>query len=202
MHTKIRAMDKMLINNNNFKFFFQEYFEPVFQFARKYTENDAIARDFTQDAFIKLYEKRKDFDVIEKAKSFLYTTTRNLCLNHLKHKKIEHQYFQEVKIEDEEAEEQFYLEEVTYQETLRILRAAIDQLPPQTREVILVSLDGKNNNEIAETLDISVNTVKTLKKNAYKSLRESLGSRNLYILLFLLKNNLIIRLCTCYIRNY
>ena len=99
MHTKIRAMDKMLINNNNFKFFFQEYFEPVFQFARKYTENDAIARDFTQDAFIKLYERRKDFEVIEKAKSFLYTTTRNLCLNHLKHKKIEHQYFQEVKIE-------------------------------------------------------------------------------------------------------
>ena len=187
MHTKIRAMDKMLINTNNFKFFFQEYFEPVFQFARKYTENDAIARDFTQDAFIKLYEKRKDFDAIEKAKSFLYTTTRNLCLNYLKHKKIELQYFQEVKIEDEEAEEQFYLEEVTYQETLRILRTAIDQLPPQTREVILVSLDGKNNNEIAETLDISVNTVKTLKKNAYKSLRESLGSRNLYILLFLLR---------------
>lgn len=180
-------MDKMLINTNNFKFFFQEYFEPVFQFARKYTENDAIARDFTQDAFIKLYEKRKDFDVIEKAKSFLYTTTRNLCLNYLKHKKIELQYFQEIKIEDEEAEEQFYLEEVTYQETLRILRAAIDQHPPQTREVILVSLDGKNNNEIAETLDISVNTVKTLKKNAYKSLRESLGSRNLYILLFLLR---------------
>ena len=125
---------------------------------------------------------------MEKAKSFLYTTTRNLCLNHLKHKKIEHQYIQAIKIEEEEAEEQFYLEEVTYQETHRILRAAIDQLPPQTREVILVSLDGKNNNEIAETLDISVNTVKTLKKNAYKFLRESLGSRNLYILLFLLKN--------------
>ena len=109
-------------------------------------------------------------------------------MNHLKHKKIEHQYFQSIKIEDEEAEELFYLEEVTYQETLRILRAAIAQLPPQTREVILVSLDGKNNNEIAETLDISINTVKTLKKNAYKFLRESLGSRNLYILLFLLKN--------------
>ncbi len=52
-------MDKMLIINNNFKFFFQEYFEPVFQFARKYTGNDAIARDLTQDAFIKLYENAK-----------------------------------------------------------------------------------------------------------------------------------------------
>lgn len=185
---KLRAMDKMLINNNNFKLLFQKYFEPVFQFARKYTGNDAIARDITQETFIKLYERRKDFDAIEKAKSFLYTTTRNLCLNHLKHQKIEEQYFKEAKIEDEEAEEQFYLEEVTYQETLRILRTAIDQLPPQTREIILVSLDGKNNNEIAETLAISVNTVKTLKKNAYKFLRESLGSRNLYILLFLLKN--------------
>ncbi|MFR1241669.1 MAG: RNA polymerase sigma factor [Butyricimonas faecihominis] len=66
MRIKTRAMDKMLINNNNFKFFFQEYFEPVFQFARKYTGNDAIARDLTQDAFIKLYERRKDFDVLKK----------------------------------------------------------------------------------------------------------------------------------------
>lgn len=189
MHTrKQRVVDKMLINNNSFKSFFQEYFEPVFQFARKYTADEAIARDIAQDSFIKLYERRADFDVMEKAKSFVYITARNLCLDHLKHKKIEHQYAQNIKIEGEEAEEQFFLEEVTYQETLRILRAAIDQLPPQTREVILVSLDGKNNNEIAETLDISVNTVKTLKKNAYKSLREILGKHYLFILLLLFEN--------------
>ena len=60
MHIKTRAMDKMLINNNNFKFFFQEYFEPVFQFARKYTGNDAIARDLTQDAFIKIFPLHGD----------------------------------------------------------------------------------------------------------------------------------------------
>ena len=178
----------MLINNNSFKFFFQEYFEPVFQFAQKYTEDEAIARDIAQDSFIKLYERRANFDAMEKAKSFVYTTARNLCLDYLKHKKIEHQYAESVKTEGEETEEQFFMEEVTYQETLRILRAAIDELPPQTREVILVSLDGKNNNEIAESLKISVNTVKTLKKNAYKSLRETLGKHSLYILLLLFEN--------------
>lgn len=84
----------MFTNSTSFKFFFKEYFEPVFQFARKYTEEEASARDITQDAFIKLYERRTDFDSMEKAKSFVYTTTRNLCLNHLKHKKIEFQYVQ------------------------------------------------------------------------------------------------------------
>ena len=178
----------MLTNSNNFKSFFQEYFEPIFQFSQKYTEDEAIARDIAQDAFIRLYERRAEFHVMEKARSFVYTTARNLCLDHLRHKKIEHQYAQSFRIEEEEAEEQFFLEEVTYQETLRILRAAIDQLPPQTREVILISLDGKSNNEIAETLAISVNTVKTLKKNAYKSLRETLGSHHSFILLLLLEH--------------
>lgn len=188
MSVKTQVVDKMLTNRNNFKFFFQEYFEPVFQFARKYTEDEDTARDIAQDAFIRLYERRADFDAMEKAKSFVYITARNLCLDHLKHRKIEHQYAQIIKTEEEEAEEQFYLEEVTYQETLRILRAAINQLPPQTREVILGSLDGKNNNEIAETLGISVNSVKTLKKNAYKSLREILGKHYLLILLLLFEN--------------
>ena len=73
-------MDKMLINNNNFKFFFQEDFEPVFQFARKYTEMMPLFEDLKHDAFIKLYERRKDFDDMEKSKIFPYTATRNLLL--------------------------------------------------------------------------------------------------------------------------
>lgn len=77
----------MLTNSQGFKRFFELYFEPVYRFVRKYTEEDAIARDITQDTFIRLYERRRDFDVPEKAKSFIYITARNLCLDHLKHQK-------------------------------------------------------------------------------------------------------------------
>ena len=77
-------------------------------------------------------------------------------------------------------------EEVTYQETLRVLYNAIDKLPPQTKEIILIGLDGKDNNEIAATLNISVNTVKTLKKNAYKTLRELLVDHKAMLLLVIL----------------
>ena len=84
----------MLTNSQGFKRFFELNFEPVYRFVRKYTEEDAIARDITQDTFIRLYERRRDFDVPEKAKSFIYITARNLCLDHLKHQKIKQQYHQ------------------------------------------------------------------------------------------------------------
>ena len=51
----------MLTNSQGFKRFFELYFEPVYRFVRKYTEEDAIARDITQDTFIRLYERRRDF---------------------------------------------------------------------------------------------------------------------------------------------
>ena len=92
LHWKIKACKSQKNNQKcifakTFKRFFELYFEPVYRFVRKYTEEDAIARDITQDTFIRLYERRRDFDVPEKAKSFIYITARNLCLDHLKHQK-------------------------------------------------------------------------------------------------------------------
>lgn len=141
----------MLTNSQGFKRFFELYFEPVYRFVRKYTEEDAIARDITQDTFIRLYERRRDFDVPEKAKSFIYITARNLCLDHLKHQKIKQQYQQTQSVS--KAEDPDFLHEITYQETLRILHQAIDTLPPQTRKIILLGLNGKNNNEIARNTE-------------------------------------------------
>ena len=130
----------MLTNSQGFKRFFELYFEPVYRFVRKYTEEDAIARDITQDTFIRLSERRRDFDVPEKAKSFIYITARNLCLDHLKHQKIKQQYQQTQSVS--KAEDPDFLHEITYQETLRILHQAIDTLPPQTRKIILLGLNG------------------------------------------------------------
>ena len=55
-----------------------------------------------------------------------------------------------------------------------MLYAAIDQLPPQTRKVILLNLEGKTNPEVAEELGISVNTVKCLKKVGLRDIKRGL----------------------------
>ena len=79
-----------------------------------------------------------------------------------------------------------FLHEVTRDETIRILRYAIRQLPSRSREIILLNMDGKNNVEVAETLNISLNTVKSLKKTAYVVLRKILSKEYITLLICLL----------------
>jgi RNA polymerase sigma-70 factor (ECF subfamily) len=169
----------MLTSNDEFKLFFQEHFEPLYRFARKYTGDAEIARDMAQESFTRLYERRAAFDSWEKARSFLYTATRNGCLDHLKHLKTRRRY-----LPDDSDDDTGFLHEVTYQETSRLLHAAIARLPPRGRAVILHSMNGKNNDEIATAMQVSVNTVKTLKKGAYATLRALL--RNALLLLLTL----------------
>jgi RNA polymerase sigma-70 factor (ECF subfamily) len=163
--------DIMWTDNNEFKLFFQEYLGPVTRFARHFTGDADVARDIAQDAFIRLHERRDAFDSVEKAKSFLYVATRNACLDHLKHRRIMQEYQRERPSPREEAA---FLHEITYQETFRLLHDAIAHLSPRSRAIILHGMNGKNNAEIAEAMQISINTVKTLKKSAYATLREML----------------------------
>ena len=56
-------------------------------------------------------------------------------------------------------------------------------MPPQTRQVIQLSLDGLKNSEIAERLGVAESSVHTLKKIAYKKLRVML--KDYYYLVFM-----------------
>lgn len=54
--------------------------------------------------------------------------------------------------------------EIIEQETFRIVRKAVEELPTQMRNIILYSMKGLKNNEIADKLQISEGTVHKLKK--------------------------------------
>ena len=80
----------------------------------------------------------------------------------------------------------YYIQE----ETIRLIYEAIESLPENCKNIIDLSLKGLKNDAIAETLKISVNTVKTHKKTAYKILRIKLKDiLPLAILLFDILNN-------------
>ena len=166
-----------------FRKFFDEFFPAVYALLCKYTEDSDLARDLTQEAFVKVYECRQEFETLDNAKAFLYTVARRLYFNHYNHVKVCERAFS---FREEEKWEKSWLEEVTATETIRILYAAIDKLAPQTRKIILLNLQGMNNNEVAEELGISVNTVKSMKKSAYQLLRKYLDKEYLWVLLLLI----------------
>ena len=103
-----------------------------------------------------------------------------MALNELKHDAIVARYVQKGMLESEE----YLRDNVIEEEVYAIIYKAIDELAPQSRKVILLSLQELSNGEIAEKLGISVNSVRTLKQNAYKKLKGLL--KEYFYFLFLL----------------
>lgn len=172
-----------IVSHKEFKAFFETFFIPVYTLIQRYTGERELSRDFTQEAFVRVFEHWGEFETEENAKAFLYTVARRIYLDHCKHQKIENQY--QNRVNEENTEEYDFLKEVTQQEVSRILYDAVDKLPSQTRSIILLNLKGFNNTEVAERLGVSVNTIKSLKKSAYVTLR-TLLSKDLLMILFVL----------------
>lgn len=172
-----------IVSHKEFKAFFETFFIPVYTLMQRYTGERELSRDFTQEAFVRVFEHWGEFETEENAKAFLYTVARRIYLDHCKHQKIENQY--QNRVNEEELEEYDFLKEVTQQEVSRILYDAVDKLPSQTRSIILLNLKGFNNTEVAERLGVSVDTIKSLKKSAYVTLR-TLLSKDLLMILFVL----------------
>lgn len=89
--------------------------------------------------------------------------------------------------ENEKEREEFFEIETLREDVYRLLDQAIQLLPERTREILLLKLQGLKNQEIADQLHISVNSVNTLKANAYKVLRDQLHDQYFLSLLFFLK---------------
>jgi RNA polymerase sigma-70 factor (ECF subfamily) len=176
--TKLRNGDP-----GELKCLFESFYPSVCVFVIKFIKNRNVAEDIAQDAFLQYWKIRNDFTSIQQIQAFIYITAKNASINYLKQKKTQENILSS-KLTDQEVSYELLIEEESY----RQLYEAINVLPERSREVINLCLEGKKNNEIAEILEISVNTVKSLKKYAYAELRAKL--RHEAILLLLLNSRL------------
>lgn len=158
------------INKKNvkaFRVFFEDNFANVVIFADKYLDNQEVAADIAQECFIQLWCSDSQFSSIEGMRGFIYTVARNLSLNHIKHEHIVADWENHNFIENP----LFTRDNLIEQETYHLIYEAINRLAKQSKRIILLSLRGYSNQEIADMMNISINTVRTLKQNAYKKLR-------------------------------
>ena len=84
-----------------------------------------------------------------------------------------------------EKQDVIFKEFVIEEETIALLHASIERLPPQISKIMKYVLQGRSNVEVAQEMGISVNTVKTLKYNAMKTLKEELKELY-YVFVFIL----------------
>ena len=93
-------------------------------------------------------------------------------MNHIRHQRIASKYADSVqKTQGELESTTYYVDAVIQEEASRMVYEEILKLSEVGRQVMLLALEGFSNDEIAEKLGISVNTVRTHKARAYQYLR-------------------------------
>lgn len=163
------------------KDFYTENFSHYLMFACNFIPDEDLSKDIVQEAFINYWKQQDNFEDEISVKAFLYKSIRNGCLNQIRHHDIRNRYFKSLP-EDWETEN-FFMENVIKEEVSDIILKEIDKLSETGRKVLLRSLEGFANEEIAEELNISVNTVKTHKARSYIVLRKNLEYLRSVILL-------------------
>jgi RNA polymerase sigma-70 factor (family 1) len=156
-------------DKKTFKVIFQSLYSTMCLYANKYLTNQYESEDVCQEVFVELWHQRDKFENYNQIKAFLYISIKNKCLNIIKHLKVETNY--KNKILYLETEDDIQVIEV---EVINQLNNAIEKLPDQQRMVIFYSMQGMKNEEIADVMQISINTVKLHKKTAYQTLRKTI----------------------------
>jgi len=182
-------------DSNAFESVFRSWYEPLVHFAEEYISDLESARNIVQNIFMKLWEKHELVDPDSNLKSYLYIATRNACLSHIRHLRIENVFFEKSRKSFDdlqlnyEALEELKMEQIDFSNLEKLIQDTIDTLPERCREVFLMSrYDEMKNKEIAEKLNISVKAVEANITRAITKLRENTREYLPELVFFLLFN--------------
>ncbi len=171
-----------------FKILFDEYYQALCYFSLQVTHDLKASEEIAVDTLLKLWELRRDFDSPYAIRSFLYVSTRNASLNFLKSKE-RRSHREKVWASDLPDADDSVFNSIIKTEVLREIHVAISRLPEHYSKVLhLAYSEGLKSVEIAERLQLPVNTVDSQKARGIALLKKMLGGNALVVLLALLGN--------------
>jgi len=169
-----------------FSFFFKEFYAAVCYFSYTIIKDRAAAEDIAADSFLKLWERHSGFENGASIKSFLYKVVHHASIDWLRMQKKSRAYLKEASYLAEESEN-FMQQQIIEAETYREVLATMKILPPKCRQIFrMFYFEGKDYNQIASELNLSINTIRVQKARALAMLRQQLGTSLLILASFAL----------------
>ncbi|HEX9885605.1 MAG TPA: sigma-70 family RNA polymerase sigma factor [Longimicrobiales bacterium] len=155
-----------------FRHLYDANVDRVYRLAYRMAGSDDLARDFTQEAFLRAWQKLGQFRGQSAFSTWLHSIAVSVSLNGLR--KVDRHRKRERDLEDAD---HIGTSGAGAEPHLRDrLRAAIDELPEIYRTVFLMhDLEGFAHQEIADALDVAEGTSKARLSRARAKLRESLA---------------------------
>lgn len=149
----------------------------IFAYLYRMVQNRSDAEDLTQETFLKLYTHRRAIDPEKKFHAWLFRVATTTCYDWLRKKKRSKELLM---LDDPEAEGETIPDDASYNyrerlQTAQEMEAALAKLNPTHRTILLLCYrHDLSYQDIADTLGIPVNTVKTHVHRAKKALKEKL----------------------------
>ena len=167
------------ITASQFKEIFESMYPRLYGYALKYLKEEPLAEDVVENVMLKLWERRERYKEVKNLNSYLYSMVRNAALDHLaKHPRS-------VRYEDSKVEiEENFNFDIIEDEVYSVLLKTLETLPDKCKTVFKLScIQNYSYQEIADQLDISVNTVKSQRSRAVSLMKSKLKGHPAFLLL-------------------
>ncbi|MEY8722969.1 RNA polymerase sigma-70 factor [Bacteroides stercorirosoris] len=175
---------------------YDRYHKLLYVLAYRYLMNVNMAEDVVQHVFSRLWEFRTELRVGISLKNYLFTMTKNHVLNLIRNENTAITKNYEM-AQFAPAYEDNLIENLEKKELMSNFYKAVDMLPVQKREICLMKVrEELTNQEIAERMKLSVNTVKTHYSEALKLLRVHLRKMLIIVTALTLLRHLSVYLIT------
>ena len=143
--------------------------------ANRFLGDKTAAQDIVQEAFARLWELQGKNKNIENIDNYMYMLVHNLSLEKLQAKYLNNHPLKEVNIFNVIVEADVAMQ----------ILAEIEKLPPRSKQVMQLAFQGLDNQQIAQEINISVSSVKTLKYKSIDKLKAIFSSDTLLKILMI-----------------
>lgn len=164
-----------------FGYLFRQYYDRLVAYITTYTHDKERSEDIVQQAFINFWEDRHKLDPDRSPKHYLFTIARNRYIDSVKREKKRNRLLEE--LWEEALRERVAEDKEQLEKRIKRMKAIVDALPPKCREIIrLNKMEGIKYKDIAVQLNISVKTVESQMRIAFRKIREAFKDDHLVLL--------------------
>jgi RNA polymerase sigma-70 factor (ECF subfamily) len=162
-----------VFNEKAFNVLFDTHYVSLCRFAAGYINDFSAAEEIVQQVFINIWDKRNNIEQEKSLSSYLFTSVKNRCLNHIRDSKKFRSYYLDVEAEMEVPV--YDHDRISESDLENEIARAIDKLPVKCREVFeLCRFEELSYKNTALKLGISVKTVEAQMSKALKILKSEL----------------------------
>ncbi|HEY8387723.1 MAG TPA: RNA polymerase sigma-70 factor [Parasegetibacter sp.] len=168
---------------------FRRYFRQLCFFADHYVNDIHAAEDIVSETFVKMYQKRSEFEKPENIKAFLFVAIRNACINYLEARKRSKNVIRVIESLTTNTDEPLTTvvqNEMLFAGLVHEIYAEIENLPDKCRTIFkMIYFQQLGTEEISSKLNINPQTVRSQKARALQILKTVFLKRKLTAVLAL-----------------